>query len=659
MRLTQLELNNFRPYYGRVTLDFPDERSGELFLVHGKNGFGKTSMFSAVQWALYGEGTRRELYDHANNRAKRETEFEMSVSLAFAHDGREYRLTRSAKANRESVEAPEHLARSTLSLYRDGSPLPGGENEVAQERIDTIIPRDASQFFFFDGEKIGKYSSSEHTEDTRSAIELVLGLRAVQNARADASNLKSQLRRTRNQAMKKNEEQAELIEKQEHLEQEIEGYQKAGIEAAKRLEDFETKRQAYRAELEELSEVQELAKKRQLLEQEASLAREEREGVIETLKKESRGLYLRVLASHVVHVHDQCAAEYESLRERETARRLDEAVGDFLERLATQEVCVCGQPLSEHERSAILAQARAEATDVAVEAGGAEAVTEVASRLEMLRRARVTAERAAQRFEEFAVKKIDMDEKLSGLESRIVSLTSKMNSVDAESVNSLRDLLERAESEYQLTQKERIALEVQVEHKKGEADSLDRQIRKLGGATGTAAALEAQIDLLEKAERAFEAFLLRAAKARRTQIEEQANHFFKQITNKAVGYDSMFISDDFTFGINASDGTRPNMDQISEGEKQVVAFSFIMGLNRYTRSSAPLIIDTPMGRLDEDHRPNLASAIIALDQQVFLFVTETDLAFGVEPILREAVEKDFAIVHDQATLTSTISEVSR
>ena len=659
MRLTQLELVNFRPYYGRVTLNFPDNRSGELFLVHGKNGFGKTSMFSAVQWALYGEATRRELYDHANNRAKRDSEFEMSVALAFTHDGREYRLTRAAKGNREAVEAPEHLSRSSLSLYRDGAPLPGGEHEVAQERIETIIPRDASQFFFFDGEKIGKYSSSEHTEDTRSAIELVLGLRAVQNARSDAANLKSQIRRTRNAAMKKNEEQAGLVAKQELLEQEIEGHQRAAAEAGKTLEELETKRQGYRSQLEELSEVQEIARERQRLEQDAAGVKAEREGVIEILKKESRGLYLRVLAPRVVQAHDQCAAEYEALRERETSRRLDEAVSEFLEKLAIQDICVCGQPIGDHQRSTILEHAKAQASDIVAEVGSGEAVTEVASRLEMLRKARITAERAAERFEEFAVKKIDMDEKLSGLESRIASLTSQMNSVDADSVNALRDLLERAESEWQLTQKERLALEVQIEHKKTEADALDKQIRRLGGASGTASALEAQIDLLEKTERAFDAYLLRAAQARRTQIEDQANHFFKQITNKAAGYDSMFIADDFTFGINAADGTRPNMDQISEGEKQVVAFSFIMGLNRYTRSSAPLIIDTPMGRLDEEHRPNLASALAGLDQQVFLFVTATDLAFGVEPILREAVEKDFAIVHDQTTLTSTITEVSR
>jgi DNA sulfur modification protein DndD len=141
MRLTQLTLKNFRPYFGEVSLNFPDEREAEVFLVHGRNGFGKTSMHMAVQWALYGEKSRRELYDHANYKALREPGFEMSVSLTFTHDDRVFRLVREGRANRQPVEAPEHLARSQLSLYRDGSP-PGGEHEVAQERIEAIIPQD-------------------------------------------------------------------------------------------------------------------------------------------------------------------------------------------------------------------------------------------------------------------------------------------------------------------------------------------------------------------------------------------------------------------------------------------------------------------------------------------------------------------------------------
>jgi DNA sulfur modification protein DndD len=408
-----------------------------------------------------------------------------------------------------------------------------------------------------------------------------------------------------------------------------------------------------------MAEVQQLARERERLDEERIRVASERQRVMEQLAKESRGLYLRIIAPQILQAHDDCSAEYERVRELETTQRLKQSIAEFLVELASDEACVCGRPLEDHSR-AMIREAASSANPLTPEdpADNGEAATAVASRLELLRRAKTTAERAAQRFEELAIKKVDLDERLSGVESSIATLDNQMGSIDAESVNELRTLIAKADDEISLTERERLALELQIESKKEAADQLERQIRRLGGVTGVGAALEAQIDLLDRTERAFEEFLVRSARARRAQIEEQANHFFKQITIKTTGYESMFISDDFTFGINASDGTKPNMDQISEGEKHVVAFSFIMGLNRYAKSSAPLIIDTPMGRLEQEHRRNLAAAIASLDQQVFLFVTDTDLAFGVREILGEAVEKEFEIVHDQSTLTSTIREMS-
>jgi DNA sulfur modification protein DndD len=142
-------------------------------------------------------------------------------------------------------------------------------------------------------------------------------------------------------------------------------------------------------------------------------------------------------------------------------------------------------------------------------------------------------------------------------------------------------------------------------------------------------------------------------------MEEKMNGFFKGVTNKEAGYDGMFLRDDFTFGIAAADGSRPNMDQISAGEKQVVAFSFILGLNQYARAKAPLMIDTPMSRLDQEHRRNLAETIARMPQQVFMFVTDTDLGFGVDEIVADSVAAEFRIVQDPRALTSTITPEGR
>lgn len=657
MRLRSLDVSNFRPYYGHVTLDFPDEVPGELFLIHGPNGFGKTSLHMAVQWALYGESGRRELYDNANMKARREPgEFKMSVSLTFTHEDHEYQVVREARGKRETIEAPDHLSRSELSLYRDGTPV-AREQEVAQERVEHIVPRDASQFFFFDGEKIGRYSSTAHTDETRAAIELVLGLRAAQNARDDAAKLKAEVRRERNKALERSDQHVQLIDKQETLESEIEKLTEELETVEARLRENEDKRSQYWGQLDELQEVQSLAERRDGLRDKKDEVVSARDQVIEELKKESRGLYLRVLAPKVAEAHDECKALYERLREQETGRRLDEAVRDYLEKLERQEMCVCGRPLDDEHRTSIeQAVANIRTPTEEGEESASERLPEVASRLEQLRKAQQSAENAAQRFDELKVRKVDLDERLSEVDSALAQVENQIRSIDVESVNSLRNLIEELDNEIRLDDQERVGLEHRIEQRREELAELDKKIGKVGSASSTVAALGEQLDLLTRTENAFDEYLVRCAQARREQIEEEANRFFKQLTNKDFGYESMFIGEDFTFHIRASDGTTPNMDQISAGEKQVVAFSFIMGLNQYAKAMAPLMIDTPMGRLDTIHRRNLADALAGLSQQVFLFVTDTDLGFGVEEIFRERLEKEFEIKHNQKELTSTIVE---
>lgn len=658
MRLDRLEIRNFRPYLGDVTIELPERGGGELFLVHGHNGAGKTSLHMAIQWALYGEGGRRELYEHANTTARREPSFRISVSLAFRHDDRSYSLTREAVANRDAVEKPEHLDRSTLTLYRDGRPLSSGEQQVAQERVEGIVPRDASQFFFFDGEQIGRYSSTEHTDETRKAIELVLGLRAAQNARKDASSLQDEIRKKRNAALARSEDHTELVATQQKLQSEVDTREADLERDIVAVRELEERRAEHRAELESLGEVQAIAQNRDELASQVADVRALRERTIEQLQKESRDLYMRVLHTKLSDALETCQAEYERAREAETTRMVDGAVRSYLEQVRGRGTCLCGEPLEgEHLEAIEVEIAKASSPDTEpTDDDVAQQLPELASKLDLLRSAHSAASNAAGRFEELKVQKVDLDDRLSGMETRLAEYDNQIRSIDVESVNALRELVEQLDRDISMGHRENAAAEEQLRAQRVELGELDKRISKLGSADVTVQAMGRQLELLERTEQAFDAYLLRSARARREQIEEESNSFFRRITNKEAGYDSMLIADDFTFGLRAADGTSPNMDQISAGEKQVVAFSFIMGLNQYARAHAPLMIDTPMGRLDTVHRRNLATALAQLPQQVFLFVTDTDLGFGVGEIFHEHLDAEFEIDHDQRTLSSRIRE---
>ena len=66
MNIKDLTLQNFRPYYGTVKMEFPTSDEAPICLVHGPNGYGKTSLLMALHWCLYGNDKARYSYEYFN-----------------------------------------------------------------------------------------------------------------------------------------------------------------------------------------------------------------------------------------------------------------------------------------------------------------------------------------------------------------------------------------------------------------------------------------------------------------------------------------------------------------------------------------------------------------------------------------------------------------
>ena len=657
MRFTRLELKNFRPYFASVSIDLPSSDDKNVILIHGHNGAGKTSLHTAIQWAFYGEHGRRDLFEHANTAARQAEDFEMAVSVSFTHDNHSYVLTRSVRSEKPAVLSPDHLPKSTLSLYRDGQLLSGGEQQYVQDRVEMIVPRDASQFFFFDGEHISRYSANGQSDGTRSAIEQVLGLSAAKQALRDIEKLADETRRDWNRALRNSKTHTELADNHDALKADLAQTSDDLRGAYERVREMQAQRASHEAALEELRDVQVLAAERRGVAEQLTSLRGQLKLVADELQVESRGLYMRILEKRLRAALDAGNKEYEQARARETDSQVVHAVSQFLRSQLDLGVCLCGESLEGHRHATFSEAIKsvAPAVDNVDAESDQSGVRNLAARLAVLRSAYESAERSATRFEDFQVRKSDLDIQVVALERKVVEFDNRIRSIDEQGVNDLRDLIDDLGREIGHAHRDIANFERDLQQKQSSLAETERQIRRLSAASETSAAFGRQVDLLDRTQKALDEFLVRAALARREQMEEKMNGFFKGITNKEAGYQGMFLRDDFTFGISAADGSQPNMDQIAAGEKQVVAFAFILGLNQYARSMAPLMIDTPMSRLDQEHRRNLAKTIVDMPQQVFMFVTDTDLGFGVQDIIEGSVAAEFRITQDPKALTSAIA----
>jgi len=95
MRPLRLVMSAFGPYAGRITIDMERLGSGGLYLITGDTGAGKTTIFDAITFALFGEasGSSRDAAMFRSKYAEAETPTE--VELTFEYAGREYFVRRN------------------------------------------------------------------------------------------------------------------------------------------------------------------------------------------------------------------------------------------------------------------------------------------------------------------------------------------------------------------------------------------------------------------------------------------------------------------------------------------------------------------------------------------------------------------------------------
>ena len=98
----KLTMSAFGPYGSRISVDFDHFGGKGLFLITGDTGAGKTSIFDAITFALYGRLTdsERDAKDFRSHFASRETE--TFVELDFTHNGTDYRIYRKPQYQRPS-----------------------------------------------------------------------------------------------------------------------------------------------------------------------------------------------------------------------------------------------------------------------------------------------------------------------------------------------------------------------------------------------------------------------------------------------------------------------------------------------------------------------------------------------------------------------------
>jgi DNA sulfur modification protein DndD len=200
MKFSNIEINNFRQYYNVVNVDLETNEEKNIILIGGRNGYGKTNFLLSIVWCLFGDkisqiddNFKKEIQKEKNYSsfmqqsinwtAKKENKTKFSVSIKISE--LELPELSSLKANVTSILVVRTFDISsmneTLSIVD-----PISNTELFSEDIDKInfindyiIPIDAAKFVFFDAEKIAEIANLSIKDEgsfINDALGKILGL---------------------------------------------------------------------------------------------------------------------------------------------------------------------------------------------------------------------------------------------------------------------------------------------------------------------------------------------------------------------------------------------------------------------------------------------------------------------------------------------------
>ena len=146
MRPIKLTLSAFGPYAGKMEFDFDKLGTGGLYLITGDTGAGKTTIFDAITYALYGDpsGNNREVSMFRSKYADIKTP--TFVRLVFKYKGKEYIIERNPEYERASQRGAGFTKQTAgvELILPDGTPVT--KTKEVENTIKNIIGIDRNQF---------------------------------------------------------------------------------------------------------------------------------------------------------------------------------------------------------------------------------------------------------------------------------------------------------------------------------------------------------------------------------------------------------------------------------------------------------------------------------------------------------------------------------
>ncbi|EAS84158.1 hypothetical protein PU1002_00510 [Candidatus Pelagibacter ubique HTCC1002] len=641
MIFENLLINNFGVYSGKQNFDLSTKEKKPVILIGALNGSGKTTFLQAIDFVLYGKFSnffysQKLSYENflKKNINKNNYDEGAQVELVFyrKYKGKDekFKISRNWKAIGKKIK--EEFFVFIDDVY---------DEDITKDWdnfVDQILPSRVASLFFFDGEKIEQLADLEQSKGVlKKAINSLLGLEIVDQLNIDVDEFQK-----RSVLQLKTDDEKKNINKLKKEVDEFEDRIKEIDKSIVKVED-ELAKKAY--DIRELNVVLSQKgisyyEKKQEYEKELQVIDEKRTEISDELVKLASGdLPLLVVKNELATMVDQSKSLLENQNKTDSQKKnndLIESISSFVLKNSKDdkftknfEKFVSDKKINDTtilDNENLLPNLNYQDLNSLLNHNLDTAEKDIKKKINTINKLEEEYEKISQ-----LINKIPTDDEIKPLIDKLeehqkdeAKLITKKNILDEQRGQINGPLI-------------KINIELKKEYEKKTTQDLVNLDKKRF------------VDYSVRIKDVLSTFHVKALDFHIKRLEKLILECFKRLHRKKDFIKSIKIdTSTFDLQIFEAKNVQVDTDILSAGERQLLAVAILWGLAKASSSAAPTVIDTPLGRLDSEHRLNLVEQYFpTASKQVILLSTDEEINQKYHKYMKPYLARSYKIEYDE------------
>lgn len=653
--ISSISISNYRQYYGTQVLEFKNDKTKNVSLILGKNGAGKSNLLNAITWCLYGIEIHKsqDKYDSSgmpliNTSAlkvlKKDQQVRAEVKIHLATDNGQWIIQRTLDGGKSALGDLYFDEASKLTvihpLYGQDKMDKGDETQIL---INNLLPEALKNFFFIDGEQLREFFKVSTPENIAKAIDIVSQLELVYKAANHLSKVEGNLRKS----VKNTTPQLERVLRN------IELAQKSSDERKDTIKQIERQKEKDHEEITRVKDylkthsstvIATLESERQSLETDIRKLNEQI-----GRKEYQRNSYLVEIAPFI-YLKKEIEQTYKIIEEKVEKGELPPRIKEtFIRELLEKGHCICGNELVGHARKTLEDYSKkltlSELSEISIV--GKTTINDIFSSIAEF----------PEKIDSLNEEIFEFKNQLEKKERRIEHISDEIKEYNIAEIrryeerrDELSRLIAKNEQLLLLQNSDLITLDATLKELKAEEERELSKDKKNNSLKEKLKIVQSSLKVLADTETIIKTKI-------RKQVEISLNENFKILIRKKTAFKSITIDENYDVKVHHIDGYNV-INDLSAGEYLILGLSFMSALMTISGFQAPVIIDTPLGKIDDEHRQYITTELpkFLTGTQLILLVTPTEYDNNVKANLNQYLLKDnfYRITENKEQTESTV-----